>query len=48
MASIANYLKQNGWQNHSMVLKKKAIFAYNHCDNYVEAVFAYAKAMARS
>jgi len=48
MASIANYLKQNGWQNHSVVLKKKAIFAYNHCDNYVEAVLAYAKAMAGS
>jgi len=48
MASIANYLKQNGWQSNSLALKKKAIFAYNHCDNYVKAVLAYAKAMAGS
>ena len=48
MASIANYLKQNGWQNSNVALKKKAIFAYNHCDNYVKAVIAYAKAIAGS
>jgi membrane-bound lytic murein transglycosylase B len=48
MASIANYLKQNGWQNNSVALKTKAIFAYNRCDNYVKAVLAYAKAIAPS
>ncbi len=48
MASIANYLKQSGWQNNSVAQKKKAIFAYNRCDNYVKAVLAYAKAMAGS
>ncbi len=48
MASIANYLKQNGWQNNSVALKKNAIFAYNRCDNYVKAVLAYAKAIAAS
>ena len=48
MASIANYLKQNGWQTDSVALKRRAIFAYNHCDNYVKAVLAYAKAIAAS
>jgi membrane-bound lytic murein transglycosylase B len=48
MASIANYLKQSGWQRNSVAMKKKAIFAYNHCDNYVRAVLAYAKAMSKS
>ena len=48
MASIANYLKQNCWQNNSVALKKKAIFAYNRSNSYVKAVLAYAKAMARS
>lgn len=44
MASIANYLKGNGWQNNNTIRKKKAIHAYNHCDSYVRAVMAYAKA----
>jgi len=43
-ASIANYLKANGWQKDSMKQKKKALYAYNHCRNYVSAVIAYAKA----
>lgn len=47
MASIANYLKQSGWQNNNPARKRKAVFAYNHCDNYVKAVLAYARAMAR-
>jgi membrane-bound lytic murein transglycosylase B len=44
MASIANYLKASGWQNSNAARKKKAVYAYNHCDNYVKAVLAYSKA----
>ena len=44
MASIANYLKSNGWEKGSLQKKKQAIRAYNHCDNYVKAVLAYAGA----
>ncbi len=44
MASIASYLKAHGWENGSPDKTKKAVWAYNHCDNYVKAVLAYAKA----
>ena len=44
MASIANYLKSNGWEKNDQQKKKQAIWAYNHCDNYVKAVMAYASA----
>lgn len=44
MASIANYLKEHGWDRGKLDKKKQAIYAYNHCDNYVQAVLAYAKA----
>jgi membrane-bound lytic murein transglycosylase B len=43
MASIAHYLKESGWQK-SGAKKRKAIYAYNHCDDYVRAVMAYANA----
>ena len=45
MSSIANYLKAHGWETGNSVKNKKAVWAYNHCDNYVEAIFAYAKAI---
>ena len=48
MASIANYLKCSGWEKGSLAKKKKAIYAYNHCDNYVKAVLAYAKAIRKA
>ena len=48
MASIANYLKQHGWEKDNVTKKKEAIFAYNHCDNYVKAVLTYAKATKRT
>jgi len=48
MASIANYLKSNGWERNSLKKKKQAIWAYNHCDNYVKAVLAYADACKRN
>lgn len=48
MASIANYLKSNGWEKNSLKKKKQAIWAYNHCDNYVKAVLAYADACKRN
>jgi membrane-bound lytic murein transglycosylase B len=48
MASIANYLKSNGWENNDLQKKKQAIWAYNHCDNYVKAVLAYAGACKKS
>jgi len=44
MSSIANYLKSNGWERGNLRRKKQAVWAYNHCDNYVKAVFAYANA----
>jgi membrane-bound lytic murein transglycosylase B len=43
-ASIANYLRSHGWENGDPESKKKAVRAYNHCDSYVQAVLAYAKA----
>jgi membrane-bound lytic murein transglycosylase B len=46
-ASMANYLKTFGWSPKSPLKKKKAVYAYNHCDNYVQAVFAYARALRR-
>lgn len=44
MASIANYLKSNGWEKNNLQKEKRAIWAYNHCDDYVKAVLAYANA----
>lgn len=44
LASVANYLKSSGWDRNSVEARKKAIYAYNHCDNYVKAVLAYADA----
>lgn len=44
LASTANYLKQNGWSKG----KKMAILAYNESNSYVEAVIAYAEALANS
>jgi membrane-bound lytic murein transglycosylase B len=44
VASIANYLKAHGWENGRLEAKRQAIYAYNHCDSYVDAVLAYAKA----
>ncbi len=48
LASIANYLKCSGWEKGNLHRKKRAIYAYNHCDNYVKAVLAYARATRRS
>jgi membrane-bound lytic murein transglycosylase B len=45
LASIANYLKAFGWSHKDVEKKKKALFAYNHCDQYVKAVLAYAQAI---
>ena len=44
MASIANYLKEHGWRKGNHEANRKAVWAYNHCDSYVKAVFAYARA----
>jgi membrane-bound lytic murein transglycosylase B len=44
-ASIANYLKAHGWEKDSPDKNWKAVYAYNHCDEYVKAIFAYAKAL---
>jgi membrane-bound lytic murein transglycosylase B len=44
VASIANYLKAHGWEKGRKEQNRKAVYAYNHCDSYVEAVFAYAQA----
>ena len=45
MASTANYLKSNGWHSRDRKKQYRAIRAYNHCDNYVKAVLAYAKSV---
>ena len=45
LASIANYLKAFGWNGKDPAGKKQAIYAYNHCDNYVQAVLTYAQAL---
>jgi len=44
-ASIANYLRSFGWSEHDPEKNRQAVWAYNHCDNYVKAVFAYARAI---
>ena len=45
LASIANYLKSFGWSQKDLADKKQALYAYNHCDNYVQAVLTYARAI---
>ncbi|HEX2965363.1 MAG TPA: lytic murein transglycosylase [Syntrophorhabdaceae bacterium] len=45
LASTANYLKRHGYNKESEESKKAAIYAYNHCDSYVEAVLTYARAL---
>ncbi|MBP1747725.1 MAG: murein hydrolase [Deltaproteobacteria bacterium] len=47
VASVANYLKSHGWAKDDSDGKWRAVYAYNHCDNYVRAIFAYAEALAR-
>lgn len=47
MASIAKYLAGHGWASGHPEKMKKAIYAYNHCDNYVRAVLAYADAIEK-
>jgi membrane-bound lytic murein transglycosylase B len=48
LASVANYLKLSGWDKTSVAKQKKAIYAYNHCDDYVKAVLAYAEATRKA
>lgn len=45
MASTANYLKNHGWERGNLEKMKKAVWHYNHCDNYVKAVFLYSRAL---
>lgn len=45
--SIANYLQANGWRKNHREENRRAVYSYNHCDNYVDAVFAYATALKR-
>lgn len=47
LASVANYLRSHGWSKDDSDGKWQAVYAYNHCDNYVRAVFAYAKALTK-
>jgi membrane-bound lytic murein transglycosylase B len=44
-ASIANYLKSHGYEKNRPLDNREAIYAYNHCDDYVKAIFAYAEAL---
>ncbi len=45
LASIANYLKAFGWSGEDPAHKKQALYAYNHCDNYVRSILTYARAI---
>lgn len=36
--SVANFLKKNGWENHSIEKKKSALFAYNRSQSYVNYI----------
>jgi membrane-bound lytic murein transglycosylase B len=47
LASMANYLKSSGWSASDSAKKKEALYAYNRCENYVQAVLAYARALKR-
>ncbi len=47
LASVANYLRSHGWAKDDPEGKWRAVYAYNHCDNYVRAVFAYARALEK-
>jgi len=47
LASMANYLKAFGWSEDDPAAKKQAIYAYNHCDSYVQAVLIYARALKK-
>lgn len=47
LASVANYLRSHGWSKDDSDMKWQAVYAYNHCDNYVRAVFTYARALAK-
>ena len=43
MASTANYLRSHGWHRRDARKQFRAIWAYNHCENYVKAVLCYSK-----
>ncbi len=47
VASVANYLKSHGWERGKPEENRRAVYSYNHCDSYVKAVFAYAKALRK-
>lgn len=44
-SSIANYLKAHGWDGRQGEKNRAAVWSYNHCDSYVQAVFTYAAAL---
>jgi len=44
-ASIAHYLRVHGWDKKNNEKNWKAVYAYNHCDEYVKAIFAYARSL---
>lgn len=47
MASAANYLKKHGWQAENPNKQFRAIYAYNHSEEYTKAVLAYAKTIKK-
>jgi len=47
VASVASYLRSHGWEKGKPEQNRQAVYAYNRCDSYVKAVFAYAKALKK-
>jgi membrane-bound lytic murein transglycosylase B len=47
IASVAYYLQSHGWERNDAVRARAAVYAYNRCENYVDAVFAYAGALKK-
>jgi len=43
LALIEN--RRSSWSKHDPEKNRQAVWAYNHCDSYVKAVFAYARAL---
>ncbi|MBZ0265239.1 lytic murein transglycosylase [bacterium] len=48
VASVANYLSRHGYRTDNLKKRKKAIYSYNHSDDYVDCVITLANAVKES